>query len=114
MKITPIQIIQTWNVLDNLSQVYEGKNEFSTFIKRFFAYAQSEVKIWNDLSEKEREAIKDKEINLPVEKVELPNDLPNYAYDLLKPIAKGKIEKPKSEIEKLLTSDKDTTKPKKQ
>ena len=102
MKITPKEIIQVWNACSTIAEIYESQNEFSVWMKRFFAYAKSEVVIWNDLSKEEREKVADKNIELPIQPAELPDDLPSDAYTALEVVAKGKVKKPESQIEKLL------------
>ena len=114
MKITPTKIIQIWNTLSNAS--LSNDSPFSAWMKRFYAYAEAEVKIWNGLSEKERVSIADKKIELPLLELkanQVPDNLPLSAYDVLSDIVKGELKKPKSQIEKLLEAPKEEKESKK-
>lgn len=114
MKITPTKIIDTWNVLSTFES--DNRSPFSAWVKRFYAYAEAEVKIWNGLSEKERQSVADKKIELPLLELQaeqVPGNLPLSAYDVLQDIVKGELKKPKSQIEKLLEAPKEEKESKK-
>lgn len=104
MKLYPIQIIQTWNLLEDLEALNDPLSPgWRVFIKRFRVYTRQDVMIWNDLSIEERKAIQNEEIELPLRKMKkLPERVPVDRDDVLKLIYEGEVEGQKSPFEIIL------------
>ena len=85
MKLTPIQIVMLWNVINDLQAINDGlPGAVSVFIRRFMVYARPEVNIWNDLKMEERALVKDQQISLPVKKVKTSESKKmNYTSDMV-------------------------------
>jgi len=107
MKITLLQCVQTWNVISQLRQINE---RISPKLTGNASYLRPEIAKWNELSDAEKQAFGDAEIELPLKaitKEDLPDVMPVDLYEALNPIAKGTFKNRKTELEKLIENKAD-------
>lgn len=107
MKIKPIQLVQSWNALNETFELEENKKdpEFTTQAKRLRSNIKlrNEIQLWNELNTQERELVVDKEIEIDIEKIEKePKAYLNAHVDALNRFFKPELKKQQTQIEKLL------------
>src|SRR5690625_7488175 len=87
MQLTAIQTVLIWNLLHELLEINDESPAFSGWAKRAcYVYLQKEITVWNSLSEKEKEAVKDTKLEFPVTPLpvdQLPPHVPDDAYEML-------------------------------
>lgn len=101
-KITPSKLVKAANALNVLVDVNTNP-EFSVQAKRFLFEVNSELEFWNSLSIEERSVIKDKEMDIPFNKLRVvPQYYPNSAVTDLNVIYKKPLEEKKPLMKSLM------------
>lgn len=101
-KITPSKLVKAANAINNLLDV-NTNTEFNVLARRFLFEVNSELEFWNSLSKEERTLIKDKEIDIPFNKLEeVPKYYPNSAVSDLNVIYQKPLEEKKPLMKSLM------------
>lgn len=102
IKTTPQKLVQAWNLIGELIELNEDP-QFTAQSRRLLMQMRDNVKLWNDLSVAERQAIGEQEITLQADKVKSPPKFySNDHAELLEPFFEKGLERKTVEIEELL------------
>lgn len=106
IKITPIELIEIWNVLADIELVNESLSpEFSVFVKRFRISVSDDVTLWNKLSIEERTVIMDEEIEYRLKKLRIdsaPEIIPDHYREVLNIIFEEALPVKKSNLQQII------------
>mgnify|MGYP006875696900 CR=1 FL=1 len=109
MKITLEQTINLWNVLTEVKAIYTARQQpVPDIVTANMAYLRPEVRKWSELTDGERLAFLEAELEIPMVKIK-KDQLPTIPSDLkeaLSIIVDGKLEDNKSALERLIEESK--------
>ena len=111
MKLTMNETLNLYTGLTSLLEINDEGTPFSRYAKRVtMVFLEREVMYWNALSRPERIDAADDKIDLDLPKLhvaDLPQFVPDWAYQSLAPILEGEIPKPKpSQLEQIIKKKK--------
>ncbi len=103
MKLTPPELIESWNALAAVLPANQDSDRFYTQAQRLQLQLRDEVSFWNGLSVGQRMAIRDDQLEISAQEITAPPAV--YSNEQREPLGRlmaAPLPKRKSQIEQLM------------
>lgn len=106
--MTPVELVQSWNALGDIVPL-NNNSEFTAQAKRILSNMEikNEIHFWNNLNDKERQIVKDQDLELEFKKIQkAPAKYANNQIKHLQRFIQPELERKETKLERLLEAEK--------